>query len=113
MLATILKSPKAVETTIAIVEAYAKLKELSRVIVEIPQQEGDKSVQQTLLRRGGQLVEEIMGDILPKQSSETSFELNLAMLKFKHSVKRENSDEIRELKETIRRLQERLDDLEG
>ena len=32
MLATILKSPKAVETTIAIVEAYAKLKELSRVI---------------------------------------------------------------------------------
>ena len=27
MLATILKSPKAVETTIAIVEAYAKLKE--------------------------------------------------------------------------------------
>ncbi len=113
MLATILKSPKAVETTIAIVEAYAKLKELSRVIVEIPQQEGDKSVQQTLLRRGGQLVEEIMGDILPKQSSEISFELNLAMLKFKHSVKRENSDEIRELKETIQRLQERLDDLEG
>ena len=38
MLATILKSPKAVKTTIAIVEAYAKLKELSRVIVEIPLQ---------------------------------------------------------------------------
>ena len=29
MLATILKSPKAVETTIAIVEAYAKLRELA------------------------------------------------------------------------------------
>ena len=57
MLATILKSPKAVETTIAIVEAYAKLKELSRVIVEIPQWEDDKTLQQTLLRRGGQLVE--------------------------------------------------------
>ena len=39
MLATILKSPRAVETTIAIVEAYAKLKELSRVMTEIPQQE--------------------------------------------------------------------------
>ena len=49
MLATILKSPKAVETTIAIVEAYAKLKELSRVIVEIPQQEDDKTLQQTFL----------------------------------------------------------------
>ena len=38
MLATILKSPQAVETTIAIVEAYAKLKELSRVIIQVPQQ---------------------------------------------------------------------------
>ncbi len=36
MLATILKSDQAVDTTIAIVEAYAKLKELSRVIVEVP-----------------------------------------------------------------------------
>ena len=45
MLATILKSPKAVQTTIAIVEAYAKLKELSRVIVELPQQEEDTVVQ--------------------------------------------------------------------
>ena len=113
MLATILKSPKAVETTIAIVEAYAKLKELSRVIMAIPQQEDDKTMQQTLLRRGGQLVEDIMGNLLPVQSTESSFELNLAMLKFKHSVKRENSEEIKELKETIRRLQGRLDDLEG
>ena len=60
MLSTILKSPKAVETTIAIVKAYAKLKELSRVIVEIPQQEDNEQVQKTLLQRGGQLVEGIM-----------------------------------------------------
>ena len=112
MLATILKSPKAVETTIAIVEAYAKLKELSRVIVEIPQQEDDKTLQQTLLRRGGQLVEEIMGDILPKQSSETSFELNLAMFKLKHSVRRENEtpseDKIAQLEEKLWQMQEEL-----
>ena len=108
MLATILKSPQAVETTIAIVEAYAKLKDLSRVILEIPQQEDNKIEQQMLLRRGGQLVEDILGDILPKQSSETSFELNLAMFKFKHSVKRENKDEIAELKEKLRQVQEEL-----
>lgn len=36
MLATILKSPQAVETTIAVVEAYAKLRELSQVLVELP-----------------------------------------------------------------------------
>lgn len=45
MLATILKSPKATETTIAIVEAYAKLKELSRVIVEVPQHEDNQQIQ--------------------------------------------------------------------
>ena len=56
MLATILKSPKAVETTIAIVEAYAKLKELSRVVVEVPQQEDKSTEQQVLLHRGGQLL---------------------------------------------------------
>ena len=99
MLATILKSPKAVETTIAIVEAYAKLKELSRVIVAVPQCEDDKTEQQLLLRRGGQLVEEIISDLLPKQSTETSFELNIAMLKFKHSVKMENNDEMQRLME--------------
>ena len=109
MLATILKSPKAVETTIAIVEAYAKLKELSRVIVAVPQNEGDKAEQQLLLRRGGQLVEDLISDVLPKQSTETSFELNLAMFKFKHSVKRENDDEIRRLKEKIENLENKLE----
>lgn len=109
MLATILKSPKAVETTIAIVEAYAKLKELSRVIVEIPQQEDNEQVQKTLLQRGGQLVEGIMSDMLPKQSSETSFELNLAMFKFKHSVKRENDEEVKQLKTKLAELEKKME----
>ena len=117
MLATILKSPKAVETTIAIVEAYAKLKELSRVIVEVPRREDDKTMQQTLLRRGGQLVEDIMGDILPKQSSETSIELNLAMFKLKHSVRRENEtsseEKIAQLEEKLQQIQEELFRLRG
>ncbi|MBR4912337.1 MAG: ORF6N domain-containing protein [Bacteroidales bacterium] len=105
MLATILKSPKAVETTIAIVEAYAKLKELARVITEVPQHEDDKVVQQSLVQRGGQLAAELLSDTLPIQSSETSVELNLAMFKFKHTVKRENDDEIRQLKERVEELE--------
>ena len=105
MLATILKSPQAVETTIAIVEAYAKLKELSRVIIQVPQQEENSVEQKTLLQRGGQLVEDLLTDVMPVQSSETSFELNLAMFKFKHSVKRENDDELRALKERVEKLE--------
>ncbi|MCR5115157.1 MAG: ORF6N domain-containing protein [Bacteroidales bacterium] len=109
MLATILKSPKAVQTTIAIVEAYAKLKELSRVIVEIPQQEEDTVVQKQLLHRGGQLVEELITDMLPKKSTETSFELNLAMFKFQHSVRRENDEELKHLEQEVERLRNLLD----
>jgi phage regulator Rha-like protein len=109
MLATILKSPKAVQTTIAIVEAYAKLKELSRVIVEIPQQEEDTVVQKQLLHRGGQLVEELITDMLPKKSTETSFELNLAMFKFQHSVRRENDEELKHLEEEVERLRNLLE----
>ena len=92
MLATILKSPKAVETTIAIVEAYAKLRELTRVMSEIPQHEGDKAQQESLLKRGGQLVDDLLNDVMPVQSSETTLELNLAMLKLKHTVRREKPE---------------------
>ena len=109
MLATILKSPKAVETTIAIVEAYAKLRELSRVMSEIPRQEENSVEQKTLLHRGGQLMEDLITDVLPVQSSETSFELNLAMLKFKHSVKRGVDEErVTRLEEENAELKRRL-----
>ena len=92
MLATILKSSKAVDTTLAIVEVYAKLRELSRVMVELPQQEEGTVIQKELLHRGGQLIEDLVTDVLPKQSTETSFELNLAMFKFRHSVRREKDN---------------------
>ena len=106
MLATILKSPKAVETTIAIVEVYARLREMARVISEVPQYEDDKSRQQSLLQRGGQLAGELLSDVLPVHSTETSVELNLAMLKFIHTVKREKDNE-----ERIARLEAELEKL--
>lgn len=109
MLATILKSPRAVQTTIAIVEAYAKLKELSRVIVEISQQEEDTVVQKQLLHRGGQLVEDLITDMLPKKSTETSFELNLAMFKLRHSVRRENDEKVKHLEQEVERLRDLLE----
>jgi len=106
MLATILKGPKAEETTIAIVEAYAKLRELTQVIAEVSQHEDDKAEQQSLLQRGGQLAVELLTDNLPVQSSETSVELNLALFKLKHTVKRENDNE-----ERITRLEAELAEL--
>ena len=104
MLATILKGERAEQTTLAIVETYAKLKELSRVIAELPQQEEDTVVQKQLLHRGGQLIEDIINDVLPKQSTETSFELNLAMFKFRHSIRRESEEQIKQLKDEVAHL---------
>ena len=112
MLATILKSPRAVQTTIAIVEAYAKLKELSRVIVEIPKQQENKEVQKKLAHRSGQLVEDLMADVLPKQSSETTIEMNLAMFKIRHSVRRENVERIKQLEEEVAQLRRELEEKE-
>ena len=56
-------------------------------MVEIPKEEANEQ-QKCLLKRSGQLIEEIFDDTMPKQSSETSVELNFAMFKLKHSVKR-------------------------
>lgn len=112
MLATILKSPRAVQTTIAIVEAYAKLKELSRVVAELPKQQENKEMQKKLAHRSGQLVEELMSDVLPKQSSETTIEMNLAMFKIRHSVRRENVERIKQLEEELAQLRRELEQKE-
>ena len=87
MLATILKSKRATETTIEIVETFAKLRELSRTMITLS--ETPESVKQnSLLQKSGQLISEVFGEELEINSTETSIELNLAVLKLKHTVKR-------------------------
>lgn len=89
MLATILKSPAATQTTIAIVETFAKLRELSGVLSTVYDAE-DKAEQKALLSKSGALIGEILGsDALDVIGNETTFELDLALVKIKHSVKRE------------------------
>lgn len=87
MLATVLKSKRATETTIEIVETFAKLRELSRTMITLS--ETPESVKQkSLLHKSGQLISEVFGEELEINSTETSIELNLAVLKLKHTVKR-------------------------
>ena len=87
MLATILKSKKAVETTIAIVETFARIRELSRIVNQMAQ-EPDQSKQKPLIKRSGELISDLLDNDLELTDSETSIELNLAMLKIKHTAKR-------------------------
>ncbi|MCL2562065.1 MAG: ORF6N domain-containing protein [Rikenellaceae bacterium] len=87
MLATILKSPQATQTTLAIIEAFAQLRELQRTVAELSEAP-DESQQKSLMQKGGDIIAEILGDELKTSDTETSIELNFAVLKFKHTIKR-------------------------
>lgn len=89
MLATILKSTQATQTTIAIVEAFAQLRELQRTVAELSQSP-DEFQQKSLMQKGGEIFAELIGDNLQTSDTETSIELNFALLKFKHTIKRKN-----------------------
>ena len=90
MLATILKSKKAVETTIAIVETFAKFRELTRTISAIPKTT-DEAEQKSLIKKTGEIIGELLDDGLSADSSETTIELNLAMLKIKHTINKKKN----------------------
>ena len=64
MLATILKSPKATATTIAIIEAFAKVREINRTIVEMLNEKNDPPKQESLTNRVGELIGEL---IMPQE----------------------------------------------
>ena len=88
MLATILKSPKATQTTIAIIETFAKIKELTRTVSKISESH-DEQEQKGLIQHGGDILSELLYQEIPVSGTETSVELNLAVLKLRHTVKRE------------------------
>lgn len=87
MLATILKSPQAIQATLSIIEAFSKIRELSRNIKELSTVQ-DKADQKSLMQKSGELIAEIFDDDLQASDTETSIELNFAVLKFKHTIKK-------------------------
>lgn len=90
MLATILKSKTATETTLAIIEAFAKMRELSRTVTALSNAK-DKAIQKNLMQKGGEIMSEILGDELDTNETETSIEVNFAVLKLKHTIKRKKT----------------------
>ena len=87
MLATILKGEQAVATTITIVDTFAKLHELQRTISQMAQNP-DEYQQKTLMQKSGEIVDDLFGDSLTTDETETAIELNFAVLKLKHTIKR-------------------------
>lgn len=87
MLATILKSPRATQTTIAIVETFTKIRELARTVAKMGEQK-DEAGREALAEKSGSLIADILGNDFHTTDTETSIEFNLAVIKVKHTVKR-------------------------
>jgi hypothetical protein len=86
MLATIIKSPRAVQTTLDIIETYAKIRDLSRSMSRLPT--ADKAEQKSIMEKAGDILGDILDGALETTGSETTLELNLAVIKVKHTVKK-------------------------
>jgi len=92
MLATILKSPRATQTTLAIIETFVQIRELARTMQSVAQAEDEKQ-KKSLMQKSGELIGDILGSQLDTVGSETEIELNFAVVKIKHKVIRGNKEE--------------------
>ena len=90
MLATILKSPQATDTTLAIIETFTKIRELTRTVSELASK-STKEEKQPLMQKSGEIISDILGDSLNISETETTFEINLAVMNIKHTIKRNKS----------------------
>lgn len=91
MLATILKSAKATETTLAIIDTFAKVREVSRIVNQLPNVKENSPEQQKLMQKAGDIISDlVVPDNLETEETEASIELNFAVVKFKYSVKKKS-----------------------
>ncbi len=90
MLATILTGEQATRTTIAIVDTFAKLRDLQRTIGAMAKNP-DEYQQKSLMQKSGEIVDDLFGDSLSTNETETEIELNFAVLKLKHTIKRKKN----------------------
>ena len=86
MLATILKSDRAVNTTLAIVDTFVQARELARTLEALQDVQDGGEQQKNLLHRTGALLSEMVGRNLSTNTTETEIELNFAVVKIKHKV---------------------------
>ena len=92
MLATILHSEKATNVTFAIIETFAKVRELKRELLEL-HKETDKAKQASKMKHFGEVLTDIVMPDLQTQETQSTLEINFFIGKLKHTVKRVRKDE--------------------
>ena len=86
MLATVLKSARATQATLAIIETYAKVRSMVRDMEALQTEKAGSPEQANMLTRAGHKLAELIGDNLSTVARKTTIELNLALLKISHEV---------------------------
>lgn len=76
MLATILKSPQAIETTIAIIDTFAQIKELTGSIYQFSRASTDEQ-KIKILENGAEIITNLLDNQLIVSQYETSFKIKL------------------------------------
>lgn len=94
MIATILRGERALGATFAIIETFAKVRELKRELLDL-HKETDKAKQQTKMRHFGEVLTDIVMPDLQTSETESSLEINFLIGKIKHTVKRVRKEEPR------------------
>ena len=92
MLATVLKSPRATQTTLAIIDTFVEVREMARTMEALQNVTDGSTEQQSLLQKTGQLLATVVGNNLSTASTETEIELNFAVVKIKHKFIRKEDD---------------------
>ena len=92
MLATILKGDQAVVTTLAIIDTFARVRELKRELVSL-HKEKDKEKQKSKIQHFGEVLTDIVMPDLQTTETESTIEINFVIGKINHTVKRVRREE--------------------
>lgn len=87
MLATCLKSDRAADATVAIVETFDKVQTLKQELLAL-HNETDKEKQKSKIQHFGEVLSDVVMPDLQTSETESSLEINFLIGKIKHTVKR-------------------------
>lgn len=87
MLATILKSKRALDVTFAIIETFTKVRNIKRELLDL-HKEKDNEKQAKKMNHFGEILSEIVMPDLETTETESTLEINFFIGKIKHTVKR-------------------------
>lgn len=85
MLATILKSPQAINTTIAIIDTFTKFKEVTQAVYEMAKADNDaKKIE--IFEKSTDIITDLLDNELIVSQQETSFKLKLPFFEMTRKI---------------------------